>query len=138
MAAPSVAVSAVDAFVTYISAALISLFGLNYYAMVWAFIGALVALTKSAKMTRLRAVFYVIFSTFIGALLGTAAGEYFTLSSRTSIAFLSLLGGMGWQGMIAVLLQVAEGRIRAYVPPILPPPTPPPTPAPAPAPGVTQ
>jgi hypothetical protein len=117
--------TAVDVFVNFVSAALISLFGLNYYAMVWAFVGALVALTRSNKMTRTRAVFYVIFSTFIGALLGTAAAEYLALTSRSLIAVLSLLGGVGWQGMIALLLKIMEGRIRAYVPPPPSPPAPP-------------
>lgn len=112
----------VDAFVTVISAGLVSLFGLNYYAVVWAFVGALVALTRSDKMTRWRAIFYVMFSTFIGALLGTAGAEFMKITTRSIIAVMALLGGVGWQGMIAILLKVAEGRIRALVPPASQPP----------------
>jgi hypothetical protein len=109
--------AAIDGFVGVVSAALVALFGLNYYAMVWAFVGALVALTRSDKTTRTRAIFYVLFSTFIGALLGTAAAEFFGISMRSVIAIMSLLGGVGWQGMIALLLKLAEARIRTYIPP---------------------
>lgn len=116
----------VDTFVEVISAGLTSLFGLNYYAVVWAFVGALVALTRSEKMTRWRAIFYVMFSTFIGALLGTAGAEFMKITTRSVIAVMSLLGGVGWQGMIAILLKVAEGRMRAFVPPAPSPSSPPP------------
>lgn len=125
LGAGAVATTAVDGFVTAVSGAITALFGLNYYAMVWAFVGALVALTRSEKMTRMRAVFYVIFSTFIGALLGTAAADYTEIQNRSAIAVMALLGGTGWQGMIAILLKVMEGRIRAYIPPA-PAPAPPP------------
>lgn len=110
------AAGAVDGFVGVISAALVALFGLNYYAMVWAFVGALVALTKSEKMTRLFAVIHVLLSTFIGALLGTAGGEYLGITQRSAIAVMSLLGGVGWQGIIALFLKVAEGRLKQYIP----------------------
>src|SRR3954471_23139110 len=110
--------SAIDGFVTAVSAALVALFGFNYYAMVWAFVGALVALMKSEQLAApVRAIFYVLFSTFIGALLGTAAGELFHMTTRSAIAIMSLLGGVGWQGIIAILLKVAEGKLRTYVPP---------------------
>src|SRR3954463_16089600 len=113
-----VAAGAVDGFVSAVSAALIALFGLNYYAMVWAFVGALVALMKSEKTTRMRAIFYVLFSTFIGALLGTACAEFFKINLNSAISIMSLLGGVGWQGIIAILLKVAEGRLRTYIPPL--------------------
>lgn len=109
-------ISEADTFVSYISANLISLLGLNYYALVWAFIGALVALTQSNRMERVRAVIYVLLSTFIGALLGTAAGEWLAISKVSLVAVLSLLGGVGWQSMIASMLKIAEARFRIFMP----------------------
>lgn len=107
----------VDSVVSFISANLISLLGLNYYALIWAFVGALVALTQSERMERLRAVIYVALSTFIGALLGTAAGEWLAISKVSLIAVLSLVCGVGWQGMIAAMLKIAEGRFKSFMTP---------------------
>lgn len=108
---------AVDTFVTAASASLIALFGFNYYAMVWAFVGALVALTKSDKVPHWgRAVFFVLLSTFIGALISTAFAEFMKITTRSVIAILALLGGVGWQGFIALLIKAMEAYIRLRTP----------------------
>lgn len=93
-----------------------SLVGLNYYALVWAFVGALIALTQAERMARWKALGHVMLSMFVGALLGTSAGDFMNISQRSAVAVMSLLGGVGWQGMIAILLKISEGKLKLFLP----------------------
>lgn len=117
-----------DSYVSYASATLLALLGLNYYAFIWAFVGACVALGKTEKLSKGRAILYVMLSTAVGALLGTVAAERFEIKAASIIAIMALLGGMGWQGITAALLQSFRDRIVGAFPGALraPSPSPPP------------
>lgn len=108
--------TAVDAFVVAANGTLLALLGVDYYAMLWAFVGALLVVTQTQKMGRGRAVVYVAVSTLVGAVLGSAAGSFLGAQSRAVNALLALLGGVGWQGIVALLLRMAEGKIKQLIP----------------------
>lgn len=115
------AVSAVEGLVTQISTGLGILLGLNYYALVWAFFGALIPLTKTRKIDGLRVIGYVLFSTMLGALLSTAAADFLHIVTRSTISIMALVAGASWQSLVAVLVLIAEGQLRTFIPPKKPP-----------------
>lgn len=106
----------IAAIVAGVSQLLLTLFGVDYYAMLWAFIGSLLAITQTLAMTRTRAIIYVLLSTLIGAVLGSAAVAFLGTGNRAFLAVLSCVGGVGHQTLIALLLKVAEGRINSFLP----------------------
>lgn len=110
------AVSPVEAFVTQISSGLGILLGLNYYALVWAFFGALIPLTKTRKIEGLRIIGYVLFSSFLGALLSTAAADFLHITTRSTISVMALLAGASWQTFVAILVLIAEGHLQRFLP----------------------
>lgn len=99
------------AFVTAASQALMTLFGVDYYAVMWAFVGSLAALTQ-AKMTMPRAVFYVFLSTMVGAALGSAAFDHLESKTKTVLLLCSVVGGFGWQIIMTALVQAVVSRIK--------------------------
>lgn len=103
--------SPVDALVANVSAILLALLGVDYYAMLWAFTGALVALTQT-NIGRGRALVYVLLSTLVGSVLGSAAIAFLGSQNRVFLALLSLVAGVGWQTFIALLLRAVEGRLK--------------------------
>jgi peptidoglycan/LPS O-acetylase OafA/YrhL len=105
-----------DALVAATNAALLALLGVDYYATIWAFVGSLLALTQMQKMTRPRAVIYVLLSTLIGAALAGGAVAFLGTSHRAFTVTLGLLGGAGSQGLVALLLRGVEGRIKSLLP----------------------
>lgn len=100
--------------VAAISQAFLTLFGVDYYAMVWAFVGSCLALTQVPKMTRSRAIVYVVLSTLIGAALGSAAVAFLGSTQRVHLLVCSLVAGAGSQLIVAALLQVALNRIKSF------------------------
>lgn len=120
MAAP--AVSAIEAFVTQISGGLGALLGLNYYAIVWAFWGALIPLTKTRRIAGLRVIGYVLFSMLLGALLSTAAADFLHITTRSTISIMALIAGASWQSLVAILVLIAEGQLGTFLPKKPPPP----------------
>lgn len=100
------------AFVAAISQVLLALFGVDYYAMLWAFVGSLVALSRSERMTRGRAVVYVFLSTLMGAALATGAVAFFNTSARPVLIAVSLIGGAGSQLIVTTLVRGVLSRIQ--------------------------
>ena len=103
--------SLVAAFVTGASQVLLTLFGVDYYAMLWAFVGSLVAMAQTeTTMSRPRAVVYVFLSTMVGAALGTAAFAYLDAKPKAVLLLCSVVGG--WQLIMAALVQAVVQRIK--------------------------
>jgi hypothetical protein len=100
------------AFVAAASQVLLALFGVDYYAMLWAFVGSLFALGQAKMMTRRRAVAYVALSTLLGAALGTVFVEWAGTTHRAYLIFGSLLGGSGSQLIVPALVAGTINRIR--------------------------
>lgn len=107
---------AVDAFVAALNAATLALLGVNYYAVVWAFLGSLVAMTQMERKVWSRAVLYSLLSTLIGSLMGTATADFLNITNRSALAFLSILGALGWQTFLAICIKIAEGKLKSYLP----------------------
>lgn len=110
------AVSAVEGAVAQVSAGLGVLLGLNYYALVWSFWGALIPLTKTRKISGLRVIGYVLFSMLLGALLSTAAADFLHITTRSTISVMALIAGASWQSLVAILVLIAEGQLGTFLP----------------------
>lgn len=100
------------ALVGAISSATVTLLGVDYYAVLWGFVGAMLALTQVERMERRRALVYVALSTLIGAACGTAAIAYTNQPVRAFLILASIVGGFGANVIISALLQVALNRIK--------------------------
>lgn len=100
-------------FVVAASQVLLALFGVDYYAMLWAFFGSLLALSQSQRMGRSRALLYVLLSTLAGAALGTVFVDWTATTRRGYLILGSLLGGFGAQYIISALLQGVLNRIKS-------------------------
>lgn len=101
------------AFAAAASQVLLALFGVDYYAMLWAFFGSLLALSQSQQMGRSRALVYVLLSTMAGAALGTVFIDWADSTRRGYLIFGSLVGGFGAQYIISALLQGVLNRIKS-------------------------
>lgn len=99
------------AIIAVVSQALLTLFGVDYYAIVWAFVGSLVAVTQT-RMTRPRAIVYVLLSTLVGAALGSAAFAYLDARPKVLLLLCSVVGGFGWQLIMTALVQAVVARIK--------------------------
>lgn len=106
--------SSTAAVVATISAITLALLGVQYYALLWAFVGAMVALIQSASMTRGRACVYVLLSTLAGAALGQAAVAWVGSEQRALLVAASLLGGVGAPLVVSSLLRAALRLIDTY------------------------
>jgi hypothetical protein len=93
------------ALIAGLSSVLLTLFGVDYYALMWGLVGACLASTR-------RALIYVALSTLIGAALGTTAVEFFRTTHRAFLITGSLVGGAGAQVLVGALLQLALTRIK--------------------------
>lgn len=95
-----------------ISTTTLALFGVEYFALLWAFIGALFALMQSQAMGRWKAVFFVAISTLIGAALGSGFVDLVQTTSRPILILSVLIGGAGAQVLIGALIKAAQTRIE--------------------------
>jgi hypothetical protein len=100
------------ALIAGLSSVLLTLFGVDYYALMWGLVGACLALTQLESMSTRRALIYVALSTLIGAALGTTAVEFFRTTHRAFLITGSLVGGAGAQVLVGALLQLALTRIK--------------------------
>lgn len=101
------------AIVMGVNQTLLTVLGVDYYAIIWSFLGSLVALTQTERMGRSRALLFVCLSTLVGAALGSAAFAYLGSSQPKPILLLcSVVGGFGWQLIMAALVQAVVARIK--------------------------
>lgn len=95
------------------SAVTMALFGVDHYAMLYGFVGAIMALPVSDQRLGVRrAVLSVVLSTLAGAAIGVAATELFESASRGALFVSAAVGGAGAQSIIAALLRAAIARIE--------------------------
>jgi hypothetical protein len=102
------------AFVAAVSGVTLALLGVDYYALLWALVGAMLALGQASAMPRNRAILYVLLSTLLGAALGQGAVAFAGYDQRALLILASLLGGAGAQLLVAALLKAALRLIDAY------------------------
>lgn len=97
------------AFAAAASATTLALLGVDYYALLWAFIGALAALWQAGTMRRYVAVLFVALSTLLGAAMGSAAVLVIGTNHLPVLILACLVCGAGAQVLLgAAIKRVAE------------------------------
>lgn len=95
-----------------LSAITLALLGVDYYALLWGLVGAMLAMGQAAPMTRGRAIVYVVLSALAGAALGHALANFIGSVSRSVLIVGSLVGGAGAQIIIAALIRAVVTRVE--------------------------
>ncbi len=109
---PEPTTTGVHAIALGLSALSMALLGVDYYALIWGMIGALVALFHTDQgMGRVRSVIYVALSTLCGAALGTGLLSSISSESRALLNVASLVAGFGAQKIVTALLKAGLKRI---------------------------
>lgn len=101
-------------FVAAVSGVTLALLGVDYYALLWALVGAMLALGQAAAMPRGRAIVYVLMSTLIGAALGQGAVAWIGSEQRALLIIASLIGGAGAQLMVGAAIRAAVRLLDTY------------------------
>lgn len=92
----------------------LALLGVDYHSLLYGFVGALLAISNSERMTRARAVVYAVLSTLTGAVIGNAAVAFFETTNRSMLIFGCLIGGAGAQGFVYRFIKRANTLIDTY------------------------
>lgn len=116
MTEPTTATAAagIAAWATSFSAITLALFGVDYYALLWGFVGALFARGHAESMTKVRAALYIGLSTAVGAALG--AGLHAAIADHTSRPILIVLCvacGAGAQRLLDAVVAALESKIKS-------------------------
>lgn len=114
MTEPSLA----SAVIGWLSGVFLVLFGVDYYAIVWAFMGTLGALYfREQNLGSLKSLAYIAFSTLAGAAIATgliAISGVVPPYQRPILILLSLVIGGGWQSVMAAILEALISRIKKF------------------------
>jgi urea transporter len=95
-----------------VSGITMALLGVDYHAVLYGFVGALIAVSQSQHTSRWRAVVSVVLSTVTGAVLGTAVVQALGLEGRASLLLGCIVGGAGAQALVLGLVRAAGSRIE--------------------------
>lgn len=108
--------SAVAAIVAAFSAVLLALFGLDYYALVWSFVGTLGAMFfRETSLGSGKSLVYIFLSTLLGAALAQGLVYLIGLKDqRQVIMLLSVIAGGGSQAVASALLEALINRIKRF------------------------
>jgi hypothetical protein len=98
-----------------LSTASLALFGVDYYSLLYALVGALLALPHAEQMGRTRAIVYVMLSVLAGAAIGNCAVLYLHLTSRPMLILACLGGGLLAQALAAFILKNAGAILEAFI-----------------------
>jgi len=109
------ALSPFEAAIGQISIGLGALLGLNYYSLVWAFVGAFIPLTQSRRFEGFTAIGWVLFSTLLGALISTFTADMMGITQRSAISFLAVIGGASWQTIITIAIRGFEESFKGVI-----------------------
>lgn len=105
-----------------LSSALLALLGVDYYALLWGFIGSGFSALYADPMGRWRAIATVVGSAFVGAAFGSLVSG--ATESRAFLIFASSIGGAGARPIVGAGIQRAVRVVRGAKgePPETPPP----------------
>lgn len=95
--------------VASISAAVLALLGVDYYALLWGVIGAVFSLLYSDPIGRRRAIITVLVSSFVGAAVGSAIAEQ--SGARSLLIVAALICAAGARPIVATGIQVVVSRV---------------------------
>lgn len=93
------------------SAATLALLGVDYYSLLWGFVGSLWAVMEAEREPWLRAIVLVALSTLLGAALGFGAQFIVEPPSRAALIFGALLGGAGAKLIVSAGISAVVARI---------------------------
>jgi hypothetical protein len=101
MTEPTTATAAgVAAWATSASAITLAVFGVDYYALLWGFVGALFARGHAESMTKIRAALYIALSTAVH-------------TSRPILIVLCVACGAGAQRLLDAVVAALESKIKS-------------------------
>lgn len=95
-----------------ISTYTMALFGIDYYSLVYALLGAMLLLSSHKKTTKLRAVGFVLLSAVTGAAMGTALIEYVGTTSKSALFVAAMVCGGGALWLLKTMLDALTNRIK--------------------------
>lgn len=98
--------------VATVSTATMALMGVSYYALIWAMVGAFLALYQAKGLSRWSAIAFMVLSTLVGAACGTFFADWVNKDSRPLLILASLVCGSGAHVLITALLQAGLKRIN--------------------------
>lgn len=110
MGEPTTATAAT--FTAAASTVTLAVLGVDYYSLTYGLIGALFAVSHLARMHWARVVGFVMLSTVLGAMLGSAAIEFTGTTSRTMLILACAIGGAGSHGFMAALIKLVQTKIN--------------------------
>ncbi len=93
----------------------LALFGVDYYALVWGFVGAMFALYNGPDLARKPAIAFVTMSTFAGAAIGSMVVLSLGIDHRIILVFCSLVGGVCSQLIINESAKFLTGVIGRFL-----------------------
>ncbi len=93
----------------------LALFGVDYYALLWGFFGAMYALFNGPELTRLPAISFVAMSTFAGAAIGSMVVLALEIEHRVVLIFISMVGGVCSQMIINEAAKSVSGVIARFL-----------------------
>lgn len=96
--------------VASVSAAVLALLGVDYYALLWGVIGAVISALWGESLGRTGAIVTVITSSFVGAGFGTAIAEQ--SGSRSWLIVAALVCAAGARPIVATAVQVVVARLK--------------------------
>lgn len=94
----------ISAVAASLSAVTLALLGVDYYSVLYGLVGALFALYEAERMTRGRAVFFVVLSTLGGAMLGNGLLAAVGASNKFVLLTGCIVCGFGALAILARLL----------------------------------
>lgn len=92
------------ALVATLSAALLAIFGVDYYSLLGGLVGAMLSLGGAARMSRGNSIVFVLLSTFVGAVLGNVVATRLDQPPRAVLILLCIGGGILAQALASALV----------------------------------
>lgn len=102
----------IPAAVAAASSVTLALFGVDYYSILWGFIGAMFALMEAEREPWARAVLSVMLSTLLGAAFGSLTQLLLDHPNRAVLIFGSLVGGAGSKIIVKAAIEAVVSRVR--------------------------
>lgn len=104
--------SGAAAFAATASAITSAIFGVDYFAIVWGFIGSMFALINNEPTNKLWAIAYVSLSSLIGAAIGSALYEYLAPNQPKIILIaLCAIVGFGSKRLLTSAIRGGEKKL---------------------------
>lgn len=107
--------STINTAVAALSAAILALLGVDHFALIWGFVGALFSLTTAPPVGRSKALMTVALSTFIGAALGTLLADRINANAVPIVRIVAaLVCAAGAQQLLPLAVQLISNRLKKW------------------------